>query len=92
MTKDEIAAEITKRNPGLSKADAERSYNSLIDLIAVELRSGRDFLLRDIGTLKPKSVNARMGRNPSTNTPMQIPARKTVKFKIAQGLSNQLNA
>ncbi|MBN6819538.1 HU family DNA-binding protein [Methylobacterium organophilum] len=91
MTKDEIATHIAE-NTGIGKASAEKAVNSLLDLIAIELRSGRDFMLRDIGTLKVKPMAARTGRNPHTGEEIKIPARKSVKLKLSQALANQLNA
>lgn len=91
MTKDEISSHVSAQ-AGVTKTAAEMALNSLLDLIAVELRSGRDFMLRDIGTLKVKHMAARTGRNPRTGAEIKIPARKSVGLKISQALSNQINA
>ena len=91
MTKSEIVDHVAAKSD-MPKAQVERAVNALVDLIAVELRSGRDFQLRDIGTLRVKKLEARAGRNPATGEAIQIPARKTVKLKISQTLSDALNA
>jgi DNA-binding protein HU-beta len=91
MTKDEIASHISTQ-AGITKTVAEMAVNSLLDLIAVELRSGRDFPMRDVGTLKVRPMAARTGRNPRTGVQVEIPARKAVKFKVAPALSKQINA
>ncbi len=91
MTKDEIVTHLSDQT-GTTKQTAEKVYGSLVDLIAVELRAGREFQIRDIGTLKVKQSEARSGRNPATGAAIQIPARKSVKIKVSQTLSNALNA
>ena len=91
MTKDEIATHVADA-AHVKKNEAERVLGSLLDLIAAELHGGRDFMLRDIGTLKVKSMAARTGRNPRTGEEIKIPARKAVKLQISQALSAQLNA
>ncbi len=43
------------------------------------------------GTLTPRSQNTRLARNPKTGTPVQIPARTTVKFKPGKFLLQAMN-
>ena len=43
------------------------------------------------GTLLPRPQNSRLARNPKTGTPVQIPARTTVKFKPGKFLLEAMN-
>lgn len=90
MTKDEIATRVADE-ARLTKAQAEAAYQSLINVIAGELMAGRDFLIRDIGTLKVQSMAARTGRNPRSGEQIQIPARKAVKFHSAPSINRKIN-
>lgn len=91
MTKDEIVAHLAD-TASVNKNEAERVLGALTDLIAVELRAGRPFPLRDLGTLKVKRNEARTGRNPSTGASIQIAAKTTAKFVPGSKLLGELNA
>ncbi|MCD8135944.1 MAG: HU family DNA-binding protein, partial [Parabacteroides gordonii] len=43
------------------------------------------------GTLIPRPHTSRLARNPKTGTPVQIPARTTVKFKPGKFLLEAMN-
>ena len=43
------------------------------------------------GTLIPRPQTSRLARNPKTGTPVQIPARTTVKFKPGKFLLEAMN-
>jgi nucleoid DNA-binding protein len=91
MTKDEISKHLSNESD-LTRAQVDRVMTALTDLIAVELRAGRAFQLRDLGTLKVKRNEARTGRNPSTGASIQIAAKTTAKFVPGSKLLGELNA
>jgi DNA-binding protein HU-beta len=49
-----------------------------IDLI---LKSGKRVIVPNFGTFKIVTSKARMGRNPKTGEPVNIPAKRRVHFK-----------
>ena len=55
------------------------------------LRSGEAIALPGFGTFRVADQPARTGRNPKTGAPIEIPARKAVKFKPAQALKEAVN-
>ena len=59
-------------------------------LITAELSAGRKVTLPRIGKLKTQAQPARTGRNPATGEPIEIAARKAVKFTAAKALKDAL--
>lgn len=50
-----------------------------------------EITLIGFGTLIPRPQTSRLARNPKTGTPVQIPARTTVKFKPGKFLLEAMN-
>lgn len=73
------AAEITKRQ-------AEKALNTLMDSIQEALTKGDSVTLVGFGTFSVMSRAARKGRNPQTGREIFIPASKAPKFKAGKGL------
>ena len=61
---------------------------TLLDTLATtaiaEVKKNGVFVLPGIGRLVRVERKARMGRNPATGEAIKIPAKKTVKFKVAK--------
>jgi DNA-binding protein HU-beta len=61
---------------------------ALLDTLAAtaisEVKKNGVFVLPGIGRLVRVERKARMGRNPATGEAIKIPAKKTVKFKVAK--------
>jgi DNA-binding protein HU-beta len=73
---DAIAAE-----SGLSKVDSKKALNGFLTAVSSELKSGGKVTLVGHGTYQVVQKSARTGINPKTKAPIQIPAKKVVKFK-----------
>jgi len=85
VTKDDIIA-ATAASCGITKIDASRAVNAVLDAIKKGLLEGNDVRLHGIGSLHTKYAAARMGRNPRTGEAVQIAARTEVKFSVATQL------
>lgn len=90
MTKQDIIEHLTN-NCGLHRSSAIAAVNGVLDAITTSLKLGKDVTLRGFATLKVKNVAEKIGRNVGANTPVTIPAHRTVKFKISNELKNALN-
>jgi len=55
------------------------------------LSSGESIPLVGFGTFSVASRAARTGKNPQTGAAIQIPASKTVKFKVGSKLKDAVN-
>ena len=76
---------------GLSKADAERAVNAMIEVITRALKKDDTVTLVGFGTFSVRSRAARMGRNPQNNEPMKIKASKNPAFKAGKALKDAVN-
>jgi DNA-binding protein HU-beta len=76
----------------LTKADAEKSYEALLETITENLVAGRDVRLSGIGTLKVKMASARVSRNPKTGATCNVPARREVRFGASKELKSSVAA
>ncbi len=75
----------------LSKADATAALEAVLDTITNTLKGGESVSLVGFGTFTVKHREAREGRNPQTNQPLQIPARNVPGFKAGKGLKDAVN-
>jgi DNA-binding protein HU-beta len=76
---------------GLSKADAAKAVDAVIDAITGSLRGGTEVRLVGFGTFLVSSRAASTGRNPRTGEAISIPAAKLPKFKAGKALKDALN-
>ncbi|MBU1248699.1 MAG: HU family DNA-binding protein [Proteobacteria bacterium] len=80
MTKAELVTQIAEK-ASLTKANAERALDALLDSIQGSLVGEGKLTLTGFGTFSVDERKARVGRNPRTGTEIQIPASKVVKFR-----------
>ncbi len=86
MNKSDLIAKISGDN-GLTKVDAEKALNSVIEGISGALKKGDSVALVGFGSFSVSKRAARKGRNPRTGAEIDIPAKNVVKFKAGKGLS-----
>ena len=75
----------------LSKADAGRALDAVVDSITDTLKKGDPVSLVGFGTFQVKHRAARTGRNPKTGEPLQIPASNVPSFKAGKALKDAVN-
>ena len=85
MNKAEIVARIA-RDAGLTKSDALRAVDALIDNVTRALKKGDKVTLVGFGTFAISRRKARAGRNPQTGAPLKIPARRAPRFAAGKEL------
>ena len=81
MTKSQIADRLAEKT-GLTKKQVNHFLGELATLAYEEAHNG--FSLPGLGKLVVVDRAARMGRNPATGQPIQIPAKRVLKFRIAK--------
>ena len=89
MNKTELIAEVSKKT-GMPKKDAERAVNATVDTIAETLAANGKVQLVGFGSFEVKQREARMGRNPKTKEPIEIPASKIPVFKAGKALKDEV--
>jgi DNA-binding protein HU-beta len=83
MTKTQIVKELAE-SAEISKKQAVCALEALTEMAVREAKKGVGFTLPGLGKLVLVNRNARVGRNPKTGEPIQIPAKKVVKFRVAK--------
>ncbi len=89
MTKTELV-ETLAEGLGLSKADAQNTLETTLAKITDGLIRDKRVQIQGFGTFMAKLRKARMGRNPQTKEPIQIPESMTVTFRPGQALKEKL--
>ena len=87
MNKAELIDAIAAK-ADLTKADAKKALDAIIDSTSGELKGGGRVALVGFGTFSVTERKARTGRNPQTGKEITIPAKKVVKFKAGSELSD----
>ena len=86
MNKTEFINAVSEKS-GLSKVDAKKAVEAFVETVSGELKAGGKVALLGFGAFSEGEKAARKGVNPKTKQPIDIPARKTVKFKAGAELS-----
>jgi DNA-binding protein HU-beta len=81
LTKSATLAHLSAKT-GLSKKVAGQFVEELVKLAYKEAKNA--FTIPGLGKLLLVNRAARMGRNPATGEPIQIPAKRVVRFRIAK--------
>ena len=87
MNKAEIIARIA-RDAGLTKSDALKAVDALVDNVTKALKKGDKVTLVGFGTFAVSRRKARAGRNPQTGEPLKIPARRAPRFAAGKDLKD----
>ena len=69
-----------------TKRQAAEFYTGFQEMLRVALKSGFKVVLPGLGKMQVKKTKARMGRNPTTQAPIMIPAKRKVAFTALKAL------
>lgn len=89
MNKVELVSAMAEKS-GLSKKDCEAALGALTDTLAEAMKAGDRVQLVGFGSFEVKKRDARTGRNPRTNEPVEIPAAKLPVFKAGKALKDSI--
>ncbi len=90
MNKNELIAEVAN-TAGMSRTDASRALDAVIDSISASLTKGNEVRLVGFGTFSVANRRASQGRNPRTGEPITIKASIQPKFKAGKALKESVN-
>jgi DNA-binding protein HU-beta len=90
MNKSELIDAVASATD-LSKADATRAADAVLDTITGALSRGDQVTLVGFGTFSVRERAARAGRNPQTGETIQIKASKSPGFKAGKALKDAVN-
>jgi DNA-binding protein HU-beta len=90
MNKSELI-EIIASKTEVSRVDASRVFNAIVDTITNSLSKGESVTIVGFGTFKVANRAARSGRNPQTGATITIAAQKTPRFSAGSKLKEACN-
>ena len=90
MNKADFIASVAD-NAELSKADAGRAVDAMVETITKALKKGDSVTLVGFGTFSIRKRAARTGRNPRTGQTIKIKASKNPAFKAGKALKDAVN-
>jgi DNA-binding protein HU-beta len=90
MNKSELAVMMVK-DSGITKLDALKIIDGIIDTITCELKSGNKVTLVGFGSFSTVLRKAKKGRNPRTGENITIPSKTVVKFIPGKKLKEVVN-
>ncbi|MBE5776139.1 MAG: HU family DNA-binding protein [Clostridiales bacterium] len=90
MNKTEMIAALAAKTE-LSKKDAEKALNAVVETITEALKAGEKVALVGFGTFEAKERPARIARNPRTGEEIKVEASKTPAFKAGKALKDAVN-
>jgi DNA-binding protein HU-beta len=83
MTRTQMVRHLAQRCEVNNKV-AQQFLDELAKIALQEIKKNGLFVLPGLGRLVKSNRKARMGRNPATGQPIQIPAKTVVKFRVAK--------
>jgi DNA-binding protein HU-beta len=89
LNKQELVASVADK-AGLTKKDAEKAINAVIDSIRGALNAGDKVSLVGFGTFEVRNRAARSGRNPQTGAAIKIAAGKVPAFRPGKELKESV--
>jgi integration host factor subunit beta len=90
ITKAELVEDVANAAE-LTKKDAERLVEIVLESIVETLRSGEKIELRGFGSFRVRERGSRRGRNPKTGAPVDIPSKRVPYFKPGKELRELIN-
>ncbi len=89
MNKAELTSRVA-RDSKITKVQAANIIDSMLEHITKALRRGERASLVGFGTFTIARRKARTGRNPQTGAPINIPARRVVRFAAGKALKAEI--
>lgn len=89
ITKKELIDRIAD-GTGHRRVQVKKVVQQFLDEIINELGKGNRLEFRDFGVFETKVRKARKAQNPKTLDPVEVPEKRTVKFKVGRLMKQKL--
>ena len=90
ITKKELIDRIADRT-STKRVQVKRVVQQFLDEIVSELGKANRLEFRDFGVFETKIRKARKAQNPKTLEPVEVPEKRTVKFKVGRLMKQKLS-
>ena len=88
---DDLKATLQEHGVELNAAARTSLVEVMLDSIIRQLETEGECSLRRFGAFKVHNQAARTMRNPRTGEPVEMPARKVLRFKVSPIVKDRLN-
>ncbi|MFC1765391.1 HU family DNA-binding protein [Planctomycetota bacterium] len=89
-TKQELVKRIAEKS-GIKHMLVKCVVQDFLNEIISELASNNRLEFRDFGVFEVRERAARTAQNPKTLEPVEVPAKRTVKFKMGRFMKERMN-
>src|SRR3954454_6913121 len=89
ITKKELIDRIAD-GTGHRRVQVKKVIQQFLDEVVAELGKGNRLEFRDFGVFETKLRKARKAQNPKTLEPVEVPEKRTVKFKVGRLMKARL--
>lgn len=83
VTKKELIERVAERSK-VNRIHVKKTIQEFLDQVISELKKGNRLEFRDFGVFEVKERAARQAQNPKTLARVEVPPKRTVKFKVGR--------
>ena len=91
IVKSKIIKQLADNYPNFLKKDLLKLFDIVFEDMKDSLKNGSRVELRDIFTLDPKTQRPRTSRNPKTNEIIEVPEKKSIRFRMSKKWIKRFN-
>ena len=91
IVKSKLIKELKKSYPNFLTRDLDKIIEIILREIKDTLNRGERVELRNFGTFKVNIQKASIRRNPRTGEKVNVPKKRTIKWKMSKDLFKKLN-
>ena len=93
FVKSKILKQLSDNFPTFLRRDLSKCLDLLFNEIIESLCKNppREIEIRSFGSFRIRNMKARLGRNPRSGERVEIPAKKTILFRMSRKLLEQVN-
>ena len=91
IVKSELIKELKKSYPNFLYSDLNKVLEVILKEIKDTLYRGEGVELRNFGTFRTNVQKASIRRNPKTGQKVNVPKKRTIKWKMSKDLFKKLN-
>ena len=91
IVKSKLIKELKKSYPNFLTRDLDKIIEIILKEIKVTLNRGERIELRNFGTFRVNIQKASIRRNPKTGEKVNVPKKRTIKWKMSKDLFKKLN-
>ena len=91
IVKSEIIKDLKKSYPNFLSRDLNKLVEIILKEIKCSLNRNEGVELRNFGTLRVNIQKASIRRNPKTGEKVNVPKKRTIKWKMSKDLFKKLN-